>query len=832
MRVLAARLRSLFTDGGQRGLPSLRDAALDLRQGVRVLRGAPGFAAATVLMLSLATALNATAFRVLDTVLLRGYPLVHDNDRLLSIDERSPRAGCCVSYFDFEHWRREAHAFQDMAFMAPRSIRLAEGDEDGRTQWAAAWTANIFQVLGVAPVLGRDFAPTDTAPGATSVLIASYRYWQTRLAGRPDVVGQTVRIDGAPVTVIGVMPEGFEFPSQSDVWLPLTETPELRQRLLNGGAVYGRLAPGATQVQARVELEAINQRLAREYPDTNRDVRPIVRNYRESRGSDATLFYGSLWLGAWFVLGIACANAANLALARANERSHEWSMRLALGARRGRLVRQLFLEHLVLVAMAGLAAWGLSAAGTHAWAVATNTLESAYDYSVGAGTWVYFLAVTFGAAVLITLAPMTCLWRLDVQGTLRGEARGATMNLRAKRLATLLVAVQMASAVVLLAGAGVLGRSVWNILTADVGVTSPERVLIGRITLPPERYLRAESRGQFFDALTTRLGTLPGVETAAVSNSLPADDFEPRALEIDGRSDERHATPIFAAGPGYFRAIGAHILSGRDFASADRPGALPVALVNQRFADAYLFGQDVIGQRIRIYEKGRLEPGEWHTIVGVASNVMQNESTRQQFQPAVYVPLAQQAPASAWLFVRATRMWDGLATTVRTELGTLDSTLEITDSSTLKASLGFDFESSRMMGSVRDLSKNAVIAPFYATLALLLAAIGLYAVVARSVERRRTEMGIRMALGATWWDIRWLVLVEGMAPVLVGLTIGVGMSLGVNHMFRAQLVGLSPSDTLTLSVAPLVLIAVALAGCLLPTRAAINVDPAAALRQD
>lgn len=816
----------------QHGLPWLRDAARDLRQGLRLLCRSPGFAAATLLVLSLSIALNATAFRVLDTVLLRGYPLVRDNHRLLSIDERSPHGGCCVSYFDYEHWRRETRAFQGMAFMAPRSISLAEDDGDGRTLWTTAWTANVFRLLGVSPVLGRDFTPADTVPGAPPVMMASFRYWQTRLGGRPDVVGRTVRIDGAPVTVIGVMPERFAFPDRSDVWLPLVETPELQRRILNGGVVYGRLAAGATEAQARAELEVINERLAREYPDSNRDVRPVVRNYRASRGTGAMIFYGSLWLGAWFVLGVACANAANLALARANERSREWSTRLALGAGRWRLVRQLFVEHLVLAALAGLAAWWLAAAGTRAWAVATNTIDSAYDYSASTSTWTYFLGVTFGATVFITLAPVTRLWRLGVNGALHDATRGATTSLHARRLSTVLVVVQMALAVILIAGAGVLGRSMWNVVTADVGVTAPERVLIGHVTLPRERYRTPESRAQFFDGAQARLGAIPGVETAATGNALPTDDFEPRAVEIDGRSRERHGTPIFASGPDYFRAIGAGVVSGRDFTTADRSGAAQVALVNQRFADAYLPGQSPIGQRIRVYEKYQLAPGEWRTIVGVVSNVMHNDSTRQQFQPAVYVPVAQHAPESAWFFVRATQVWNGLAGAVRAELRGMDPKLEVATPSTLAASLGFDFESARMMGSVRDLSKHAVIAPIYATLALLLAAIGLYAVVARSVGQRRTEMGIRMALGATPWEIRRLVVTSGMAPVVAGLLIGIVASLGVNGVLRAQLVGVSPYDAVTLGVASLVLIAVSLAGCLWPARSAMNVVPAAALHQD
>ena len=810
----------------------LEPLAYDTRLALRALSRAPGFCAATVLTLSLAIALNATAFRVLDTVLLRGQPLVKDSGRVLYIDEQSPNAGCCVSYFDFAHWRREAHAFQEMAFMAPRSISLAEGNGDGRTVWADAWTVNVFRLTGVSPILGRAFEAADAVPGAPPVVIASYRYWQNRLGGRRDIVGQSVRIDGVPATVVGVMPDGFEAPAKKDVWLPLTVTAELEQRVLNGGIVYGRLAPGATEAQARAELEAIDERLGQEYPDSNRGVRPSVNNYRESRGLAAQLFYGSLWLGAWFVLAIAFANAANLALGRAQARSRELSARAALGAPRLRLARALFLEHLALAAIAGLCAAWLASAAIGAWSKAAETPYLGYEYTPTPATTAYLMALTLAAAVVATLAPVAHLWRLDVSGSLQGESRGATASLRAKRISRLLVAVQMALAVVLIAGAGVLGRSVWNIVTADIGVQTPERVLMGNIGLPRERYRTAESRSQFFEALQARLSALPGVESAAISNGRPVDDFEPRAVEIEGHAEDRHPTPIFVASPGYFRTLGAAVAAGRDFTAADRRGAAQVALINQRFAAAHFPNENPIGRRIRVYDKYHVEPGEWRTIVGVVSNVMQNEASRQEFRPVAYVPFAQQPTDRAWFFARTTSVWDGLAAAVRNAVAEIDPRLEVADYSTLKASLGLEFESTRMMGGLRDLSKNAMIAPVYASLALLLAVIGLYAVVARSVAQRRTELGIRMALGASPWAIRRLVLAEGMAPVAVGLALGVVASFGINRILRAQLVGVAPDDALTLCVAAVILVAVAFVGCLRPARSAVRVDPAVALRQD
>ena len=813
-----------------RGSVWLQGLFHDFRFAMRALRRDPMFAATAILMLTLAVALNVMAFRVMNSVLFRGPRLVKDNDRVLYLSETVKDAGCCVSYFDFDHWRRGSHAFQELAFMAPRQITLAEGDADGRDLWTDAWTPNVFHLLGVSPILGRDFEPADARPGAPPVVIADYHYWQIHLGARSDIIGKTVRVNGEPATVIGVLPEGFDF-GRMEVWLPLTDTPQLLKRIPNGGEVLGRLAPGATEAQARAELEAIDQRLANEYPDSNRGVLPVVNNFREQQGPAATLIYGTWCVGAWFVLWIACANVANLTLARTESRARELSTRMALGAGRGRVIRQLFLEHFLLTATAGLAAWILSDAAVRTWEAATGgPYTSVYDYSPSAGIVFYLVGVVLGSAGWLTVAPLLRLRRLDANGVLRGESRNSTMTLGSKQLSAVLVAGQMALAIILIASAGVLGRSLWNILNADVGVEAPERVLMGHITFPRERYRTPESRVRFIDQFQARLGTLAGVEVAAMSSARPLEDFEPRAIEVEARPNNRYATPIFAAGPGYFRAIGARVQAGRGFTSADRPGASAVAIVNQRFADIYFPGGNALGQRIRILEKYELEPDEWRTIVGVASNVMQNDYTRQQFRPVAYVPLAQRPGDWVWFFARTTRVSGGLAAAIRGELRELDPKLEITDYSTLKAGLGFS--SLRGFHSVEQMARNAVIVPVYAALALFLAAIGLYAVVARSVGRRTKEVGVRMALGAAPGEIQRLILVEALAPVFAGLVIGLAASLAVNRVLQSQLVGVSPYDTVTLAIAPLILLLVAILGCLFPVRQAMRVDPAVALRHD
>jgi putative ABC transport system permease protein len=806
----------------------------DLRFAVRTLAREPVFTVATILILTLAVGLNVTTFRVMNAKLFHGYPLVKQNERLLFVDERFPTPGCCVSYSDFAVWRSEARSFQDMAFAVFKSAAVSENADTVRDVQIGATTANTFRLLGVAPALGRDFAPSDEAAGAAPVLVVSHRYWIGRMGGRADAIGRVVQVDGASATIVGVLPEGFDFPQLTELWKPLAQTAELYGVVANGSYVFGRLADGASEAAARAELEGINARLAIEFPATNRDVRPVVRTFMDAvAGDKGPLIYGSLWAGAWLVLAIACANLANLALARAQGRAREISTRMALGAGRGRVLRQWLIENLLLAAAAGVLSWAAVVWSTRTWAAATATQYQIADFRPNFATLVYLVAVTLGAAAVITAVAVGHLWRLDVNRELKGEGRGATMSLRAKRLSAALVAGQMTLAIVLMSGAGVLGHSLWNVLTAPLGIEAPENILIGRLELPRAKYPTPEARSAFFESLRTRLAAIPGITSAAIAGPRPTDDWEPRPVEIGGLAGSQQGAPVFPVGPGYFATIGAPVLVGRDFFDADRPTATPVAIVNRSFAEKPFPGQNAVGQRIRLSAKREPEPGAWRTIVGVVGNVMQNDMFRQRFVPAVYVPFAQEPANRAWFFARAPHVSDGLVSVVRAEVAQLDAGLEIADLAALKQSLGFGLtQSGQPSAAYSELSRQAAVAPIFAGLALLLAALGLYAVIARSIGQRTKEIGVRMALGAAPRAIGRLVLFEGMVPVAAGLVIGLAASLGVNRVLQSQLVGVSPYDALTLTVAPLVLISVALFGCLVPLCRAVRVDPMVALRHD
>ncbi len=822
----------------ERGLAWLDGIVYDLRFALRGLRRDRAFTVTAIVTLALAIGLNVTVFAVMNTMLFRGFPLVKRNDRLVYVQERYPPAVCCVSmsYSDFEEWRAHAQSFDGMAFIGEKRITFSDdGGERPVETLTFRISVNAFGLLGVPPLLGRDFVPADEEPGAPPVAILSYRFWKLRFEKRSDIVGHIVRIDNAPATVIGVMPERFDFPDQQDLWMPLAQGPELRSRGPTVGSymAFGRLARVGTVGGARAELETINRGLAASYPVTNRDVVPRVYTYSQIFvGPNATVVYGSLWAAAWFVLLIACANLANLTLARTLGRSREFSTRIALGAGRWRMVRQMLTESLLLAGAGGALGWWIATWSVRTWAVATASIYQVLDYTVDAGTLAYLIAISIAAALLCSLVPIGRVLQLDVNGTLKGDARGATQGVRGKHLSTALVAGQMTLAIVLLSGAGVLARSLLNVVGARTGVRDPEHVLVGSMRLLSDRYPNPATRLRYFDRLEAQLRTIPGVDDESVASTIPVNGARAQSFEIEGRPgapDGDEPAQFLTAGSDYFRLLGASAISGRDFNDDDRMAGLPVAIVNEAFAAEFWPDGQPLGKRLRTLDRNH-KPGEWRTVVGVVPNIMQGDATRQRFKPLIYIPFRQEPPAHAFFLVRTAVPPDRVAEAVRAAVQQLDPDVILEDFTTLKAS--FTFDRGRMDMEHEEMGKYAAVAPIFAVMALILAVIGLYAVIAHSVSQRTKEIGVRIALGAVSYDIRRLILREGMQPVALGLIVGLTASLAVNRVLQSQLVGVSPYDPLTLATAPAVLILVALLACQIPSQRALRIDPALALRHD
>ena len=821
-------------------MPLLEKLFYDLRLSLRALCRDKAFSLAAIAMLALAIGLNVTVFAIMNTMLFSGFPLVQRNDALVYVQERLPSGRTFVSYLDFEDWRSQANAFEGMAFEAHGYRTFSEAADRSIDALAANVSTNTFRLLRVSPMLGRDFVPADEVPGAPVVAILNYRFWESRFSKRPDIVGLNVHINGDPATIIGVMPPGFDFPYEFGFWMPLQRTGDLLRRGPVPGAyfgflAFGRLRPGMALQQARAELETINRNLEAVSPATNRGVLPVVQNWSQFFiGPDASVIYGSLWAAVWFVLLIACANLANLSLARTIGKSKDLSTRIALGASQVRMMRHILMDGIVLAAAAGIVAWWITKWSVRAWAVATASHYLVLDYTIDGSTLAYLVGVCVLSASVFSLAPVAKVLQFRVVGNFKGDAfnvRGTTQSLRAKRLGSVLVGGQMALAMVLLAGAGVLVHSLLNIVDGPTGVRNPQNILAGSIGLPSAKYKGPASRLQYFDQLETHLKAVPGVEAASIATAIPVGFGSLRSFEIEGRpnpSDGGDAVQVLAAGSNYFRVLEASAISGRDFNGADQMTGVPVAIVNQSFAARFFSGEEPLGKRLRTTDRNG--SGEWRTVVGVVPNIMQGDATRQRFKPLIYVPFRQQPAGRTFFLVRTAVPPNQVAQAVRAEIQELEPDVVLEDFRTLKASFAFDRDSMDLAHA--EMGKEAAVAPILAIVALLLAAVGLYAVIAHSISQRVKEIGVRMAIGATQTDIRQMVLREGMLPVLFGMTFGLAAALAVNNILRSQLVGISPYDPVSMAGAPIALILIAVLACLVPARRALSIDPAVALRHD
>jgi putative ABC transport system permease protein len=795
----------------------------DIRLSLRALAKSPGFTAVAVMTLALGIGVNATVFTVTNAVLFKGFPLVAGNDRLAYISNAA--SNCCVSYPDFEDYRAQAKSLAGMGIVHGTLLILNDANGYPENLDANENSADTFKLVGQRPIMGRDFTPADEVPGAPPVAILHYGFWERRYGKDPSIIGRVVRLNGVPTTIIGVMPQGFSFPQKVEVWVPLVKTAEVQRReKRDTWFAFGPLAEGATFETARAEIETIGKRLAAAYPLTNKDYRPAVWHFHEFFiGPNAIMIYGSMWGAVGFVLLIACANLANLLLARAMGRSREISVRIALGAGRWRIIRQLLCESLLLSGLGGLLGWWIAKWGVRAYQLAMASKSSwlILDYRMDHRVLAYLIAISIGTGILFGLAPALRLSQLDVHSALKDGGRGSTGGGRGKHLSALLVTGEMALAVVLLAGAGVMIRSFLKIHTADMGVKA-DNVLIAALNLPPANYPLPEARISFYDRLKARLEAIPGVESIAMADALPSWGLK-LPFEIAGAPADdlrRHKIPVLTIGPAYFRTLGATLLSGREFHDADGVAGVPVALVNELLAKKYWPGEDPLGKRLRLF-KGTT-PEAWLTVVGVVSNILQADETRQKFSPVIYLPYRQKPGLAMWVIARTRVAPASLGAVLRHEVQVVDSSLPMFGPYALGPHLEI-FWDNRFYGSIFLI---------FAAIALLLASIGLYPVIAHSVSQRTQEIGIRIAVGAEGRDILKLVFVQGMIPLGIGLAIGLAGSLAVNRVLKSMLVQVSPSDPITLLVASAALILSATLGCLIPARRAMRVDPLVALRHE
>ena len=798
----------------------MESLAREVRLAVRSLLRDRGFAVIAIATLAIGIGMNTAVFSVTNAVLFKGRPLVTRSDRIVYI--QSPKF---ASYPDFEDWR-QSRSFAGMAAVTGLDGRIVSDDRGHRERHSVALvSAKAIGLLGVKPVVGRRFIAADEAPGTTAVVLVAHSLWQRWYGRDPAIVGTLLRVNDVPATIVGVMPPAFTFPDQQELWMPLVPTPRFQRReARNLWFAFGRLADGVTVASARTEMDIIGRRLARMYPPSNEGVIPAVRTTPDHVvGPDARVLYASLWGAVSFVVLIACANLANLSLARTVSRSREVAVRLALGGSRWGIVRQLLTESVVLSVTGGVLGWWLAREAVHAYArfAIPAWKLSWFDFSVDYRVLTYLAALSLGTGLLFGLAPALRLVNSDILAALKEGGRAVSVGTSHARSSFFLVTAQVALAVVLLAGAGVMTRSFWKVYAADLGVHTHDVVTMG-VFLDETKYASGVSAVAFFDALVARLKVVPGIESVSIAWSLPTEGTAHIPYEVSSAPSvpgrPRPMGSVLVIGPDYFSTLSAIVVTGREFTDADSCTGPRVVVVNERFAAAVWPGVSAIGQRLRLFEGD--SPGGWLTVVGVVSDIIQNDSTRQTIGPLIYLPHQQRPERSMWVLARTGVPLARVRRALRHVLLALALSPPDFEPETLKT---------RLRGGYQNRGVNGLLIVICAAIAFLLASVGQYAAVADAVAQRSHELGIRSALGATGAQISALVFRRGLAPFVSGLSIGLIAATTLNRLLMPELVAVSPVDPVSLFVTSVLLIVSTALGCWSSARRAIRVDAVAEL---
>ncbi len=804
----------------------------DLRYGLRQLRRNPGFTAVAVLTLALGTGANTAMFSLIDAVLLRPLPYAHPS-QLVSIQQRVGHVASAdvkVSYPNFLDWRSQNHVFSSIAAYCESNFTLTGVGQPVQLPGEFI-TWDTFRLLGKRPALGRGFLPQDEQAGSHEVLL-SHRLWQSRFRSNPKVVGHAIALDGKSYTIRGVMPAGFQFPinaETAELWTAIApdaggKSPMTADRGAGLFSVIARLKPGVTMSQAEADIGVISRRLAKEYPNTDGDFKGVIlqSELRQIVGSVQLALL--ILLGAvGFVLLIACANVASLLLSRGASRNKEMAIRVALGAGRRRVVRQLLTETFLLSLLGTGLGLLLAVWGTRVLLRLTPvTIPRSSQVGVDGLVLLFAIALAFVTAVLFGAAPAIQLSKPGLGEALKEGGRSSSDTGRHRRLRNGLVIGETAAAFSLLAGAALLIASYLALQRTDPGF-NPHQLLTFTFQLPRTRYSRAQEVS-FYTRLLARLRQTPGVRSASGVVPLPETDPWSLSFEIEGHpvaSAMRPVAGFVMASPGYFHTMGIPILQGRGFTEADDEKAPPVTVVSQAFAHRYFPNEDPVGRRIRTRASmGGVPP--WREIVGIVGDV-KDRGLAGTPGPVYYVPYNQLPLTTLTFIVRAKGNPRALVSLVRSEMVSMEPNIPLYDIETMEQYLASSSAQARF---------NTILLGIFASLALLLAAVGLYGVVSYSVSQRTHEVGVRMALGARREDVLKLVVGQGFKLTLIGVGIGIAAALVLTRYLSSLLYGVKPTDPLTFVVVSLTLTGVALLACYVPARRAASVDPMVALRHE
>jgi putative ABC transport system permease protein len=814
----------------QKGGMRMESLWQDLRYGARMLGKNPGFTLVAVLTLALGIGANTAIFSVVNALLLRPLPY-HEPDRLVLLSEKSltgqggPR--WILSYPNFTDWRERAQSFEGMASFRQTSFNLT-GLDRPQLAWGRTVNWNFFRLLGVRPQLGRLFAKEDDQYGVARTVVISNGMWRERFGGDAGVIGRKLLLDGEPYEVIGVLPPGFEYFRSDDVYVPIGLFLRPNMPLVDRGSQMGlyavaRLKPGFTVAQASNEMAGIAAQLSSEYPNVNSgrsaQAEPLQDVMSESVRQSLWVLLSAVGL----ILLIACVNVANLLLVRAAERQKELALRLALGAGRGRVIRQLLSESLLIALLGG--AFGVL---TGRWmldgllARAPENIPQLSRVSLNLTVLLFTFAVSVLTSLLCGLLPALHASQTDLQTALKEGGRSTAGAGREVTRKTLLV-VEVSLALVLLVAAGLLVRSMVRLLRVDPGF-NPDRLLTLKAVVPPPAY-DDERRRVFFDECLRRVSALPGVQSAAITFSLPIDGSNWNSVFIAADKPipphpelpNSALTPVSAT---YFETLSIRLLKGRAFTAADRADSATVVMINETLARRIWPGEDPIGKRLK---QGRPESQTpWREVVGVVADVKLNGVERET-PMQTYLPLAQSPRPFFALVVRTAGDPLQLAATVERTMHSIDKDLPVFGIRSMDQLLGNSMAQRRL---------TLTLLVSFAVLALLLAAVGIYGVISYSVRQRTHELGIRMALGATARDVLKLILSQGMKLALLGVGIGLLAAFALTRLMEKLLFKVDATDPLTFVVIAVGLLLVALLACLVPARRATQVDPLIALRHE
>ncbi|HEX8986201.1 MAG TPA: ABC transporter permease [Bryobacteraceae bacterium] len=801
-----------------RGTALLESVVQDLRYAARVLRRAPGFTTAAIGCLALGIGSTTAVFTIVNSVLLRPLPFA-EPERLAAIWEDSSMFGLRyspVAMGNYADWKAQSRSFESMAALENTRYRLT-GQGEPELAEGVVTTASLFHVLRARPLRGRDFREEEDKPGAPGVVIIGYGLWQRRFGGAPSALGAKLMLDGGARTIVGIMPPGFRFPNAgTEIWSPAGNEFDLvglANRGRHNAMVVARLKPGVTHAQADAELHAIAGRLSRAYPDTNKDVAAFVAPLREHMTGNRTPLI-VLLAAVSFVLLIACANVANLMLSRAVVRGREVAIRVALGAGRIRVARQLAAENLLLAAAGGgagilLAHWGVLLLGHLVPPDLAAMAPPGLDWRV----LLFTFATTAATCVLFSLAPIAQTLGTDMNEALKQSNDRAGASRRSHLLRGALVISEIALALVLLIGAGLMIRTFAQLRGIDPGFRTSHLLTV---KAQPTNYRNADLRNQYYRETLRRISALPGVVSAGFTLGIPL-DFKGWFNGVRAKGSPRMESVLYrAVTPDYMRSIGIPLLSGRPFDARDKAGAPSVALVNETFARLFWPGQDAIG---RIFEA---ENNSGITIVGVVADVKQ-AGLDVPPKPEYYVPQEQTSDLPGSLVIRTAGEPLSLVAAVRREIWAVDRDAAIVEMQRVEDILDREVSQRRF---------QMLILVSFAGSALLLAAIGIYGVLSYLVAQRRREIGLRMALGATAPAIFRSVLGQAAVLIACGLALGLAASLALTRLMSSLLFGVTATDPATFAGVPLVLAAIGLAAGYLPARRALGVDPALTLRDE